>query len=256
MSLDAYIKKPVQFVLSTFSFLFFNLLVLFACMGILLIFFILMSVVKLADNVVPFAILGAILLIFFLYVMSGLCGALIKAYSTLTDGGKFSFMDFYKHALSKGWNIFVLCMIDLVLLAIISAPVVFAFVYYFPEHPMPYVDILLLLIFIFAAFVLQFLFYPAYIASSLYGAGLVRSFKMAFQLLMKKHIFSLLIFVIYSIGIFTIIFPFLLAYALMVLYNFVWGFALAPFVAIIPLFVIFPITYNSLIVFFKSYVGK
>jgi len=256
VSFDAYMKKPVQFVLSTFSFLFFNLLVLFALFGIFLVFFILMSVFQLTDNVVPFAILLAILLVFYLYIMCGLCSALIKAYSTLTDGSKFSFMDFYRHSISKGWNIFTLCILNLILIAIIAAPVVFAFVSYFPDHPMPYVDIILLLMFLFAFFVLQFLFYPAYIAASVYDAGFVRSFALSFQLLMKKHVFSLLLFAIYSLGIFTIIFPFVLAYALLNFYNFIWGFALAPFLAIIPLFVIFPITYNSLIVFFKSYVGR
>ncbi len=228
MSIDAYIKRPIQFILSTFAFLFFNLLTIFALLGIFLLFFILMSAIKFVDSLVPFAVLGAILLVMFLYLAAGFRSALLKAFSALTEGSRFSFMDFYKHAVKNGWNIFVISVINMLIVAIMAAPVIYAFVSYFPEHPMPYVDILLLLMFLFGFFLVEFIFYPVYLSAALYGTGLISSFKYAFQLLAKKHVFSLGIFIIYCVGIFTVIFPLLLAYALFTLYNFIWGFLLVP----------------------------
>lgn len=256
MSIDAYIKRPIQFILSTFTFLFFSLLTLFSLIGVLLIFFILMSVLKFADNVLPFAIMGAILLILFLYLFSGFKGALLKAFSTISDGARFSFMDFYKYAVKNGWNIFVISILNLILVSIIAAPVVYAFVSYFPEHPMPYVDLLLALIFLFAVFVIEFIFYPIYLAAALYGTDLVNSFKYGFQLITRKHIFFLGIFIIYCLGLFTIVLPLLLAYAVFTLYNFVWGFLFVPILVIVPIFVILPIVCNSLVLFFQNYIGK
>ena len=234
-SFELYANRPAAFVFSTLTHCVFNLLLLLALAGVFLIFFFIVSVFKLAEAPTVFAIVGAILALFYLYFSSAFFGSLVKAYSLLATGTNFSFMDFYRYAMGNGWTFFSLNLIRLVLLALVNLPSALIYFLYLSQNPIKYVDYLLLLLSIFLTFFVELFLFPSFIAAATYNSGVLRSLKFAGQLFQKRHIFAVCLFVVYS---------------------FVWVFNWVPVIQLVTILVFYPVVYTAMIVFFQTYCGK
>lgn len=227
-------KKPLQYVLSTVACGLLTFLSGLALVGIFLVFFFIMSGLRMTDNVLPFSIVGAALGLLFIYFASAFKGAMLKAYSVLYAGANFTFMDIYRYALASGWIFFLINLIKFAFLLIINLPSILLYLYVANSKPDQLMTALIVLLSLFGTFFVELLFYPVYLAA-VSGNGLFRSFVNAFNLFRKKHVFAVGLFIVYS---------------------FVFVLNLIPVLQVITLLVAYPIVVTAMIIFYQTYVGK
>jgi hypothetical protein len=227
-------KKPLQYVLSTIACLFLTMISVLALVGVMLLFFFLMSGLRMTDNVLPFAIVGAALGLLLLYFTSAFKGALMKAYSVLYAGGNFTFLDIYRYAIANGWIFFIINIIKFVLLLMVNLPSILLYLYVAHGNPDTLMKVIIIFLSLCGTFIIELLFYPVYLGA-VYGNGLGRSFVGSFQLFRRKHV---------------------IAVALFIVYCFVWLFDWIPLLQVVAGLVAYPIVVTAMLAFYQTYVGR
>lgn len=256
--MSSFVKRPVPFILTTLCFMAFDFIALFSMLGVFLVFFFLLSAVRLADAL-PLAIVSALLGVIALYFLSSFKGALMRSYSKLAEGGKVSFMDFYNYAVGNGARFFALSLLELLLILLFNAPSAAIYFLYLQANPMPYVDVLLLLASLFITFIVTLAFYPAFASAAVYETGVAKSFGFAFQLFRKKHIFVFLSYAVYGLVCFINMIPLLVLYFVSTLPDNLWMLAgvalLSPFWWLVSFVVMHTIALTGIINLFKANTG-
>lgn len=225
-----YTRTPLPFVSVALMHFALQLLVFFALLGGFLIIFFLASLFRLSIDFILASILG-ILAVVFLYFSSGIKGAALNAYSTIIDGGSISFFGFYNYALANSPRFFILflirSLIELVPVGLLAA------LYFFilKGLSIPYLDVFIGLISSFFIFLIHYLLYGSFISVAVTGSTITMSLKKCFKFVRSTHIFSLLLYTLYSI---------------------IWFTQFVPIINIITYFVTFPITYSAMTIYFQK----
>ena len=228
---NSYAKGPFLFVWSSIMYVFMLFVCLFASLGIILAYFVTLSVFNQhldTGSPVTLAIFGIVALIF-LFFANGLNAALARAYHSAYWREKTSLTRFYSYALDKAPEMLGIMLLRDLLWLVVAGP--FIAVYVFLLKGVAFMDILLYAYLLFVTFVIHMLFTPAFLSAGAFGTGFFSSMRHGFEFLRKKHV--------YFVGIYII-------FALVWLLNFV------PFIQLATVFVLYPVVYAAMVVMMED----
>ena len=228
---NSYSKKPFLFVWSSLMYIILLLAFFFAALGIILIYFLTLSVFDRTldmESLPTLAIFGVIGLVF-IFFTNGLNAALARAYRSAVWDEKTSLTKFYSYALEKSVETFGIMLVRDLFWLLLSGPAI-ALYYYFMEG-VEFMDLLVWTYVLFVTFVVHMLFTPAFISAGAFNMSTYNSMKHAFDFLRKRHIFF--------IGMFT-------------LFAVVWALNFIPFVQFVTVFFAYPLLYAAMIVMMES----
>lgn len=229
-SLMAFSKQPFPFVWSSIVYLIFQLLFLFAAIGVFLIYFLLASMLNISTSVGALPTMAAlgVAAIIFLFFSCGLNAALAKSYASALEGRKTTMADFMRYALVKSPLTFVIMLVRDLVTLIVASPGIALF--YFVKN-VAYMDILGGSFILFAVFVVHFLFTPAFISAGAFGTSLPQSLRNCVNFLRRRHAYALGLFIVFA---------------------FVWLLNFVPVIQLVTLFALYPIVYSAFIVMFNE----
>jgi hypothetical protein len=225
-------KKPFNFVWPAIVYLALQTLVVFAVLGLFIIYFLMASVLNIStgiDEIQTLIAIGAALVVF-LFLTGGLNAGLAKGFSNALEGNKISLADFYRHSMERSATMFAIMLIRDLIYILVVGWAIGAFIY-FELDQYEFVDLITGAYVFFATFFVHFLFTPALVSAGAMSTGLFRSMRNGFQLLRKKHIMAL---------------------GLFILFSFVWIFNFIPIIQLIAFFALYPIVYTAFIVMLKD----
>ena len=224
-------KQPFLFVWASLLFLLMFILLIFAAIGIFLIYFLFLSVfgVELDLTSIPtmgvLAIIGLVLCLLF----NGINAALAMAYDKALQGQKISLTAFYSYALDKAPSAFGIIVVRNFVQLLALGPFIALYIYVLWEYQ--YMDVLLALYAVFATFVIHMLFTPALLICGTYGTGVFVSLKKGLDLLKTKHVFFLGTYILFAL---------------------VWLFNFLPFIQLATIFFAYPLVYSAIILMVKK----
>jgi hypothetical protein len=228
---NAYSKTPFLFVWGSLMYLILLIAFFFAGLGLVLAYFISLSVFgKELDfgSLATMAIFGVIALAF-IFFSGGLNAALARAYRSAVWKEKTSLTKFYSYALDKAPEMFGIMLLRDLLWLLLAGPGIAIYWYFLQDVAV--MDILTGMYVLFVTFVLHMLFTPAFISAGALGTSFFSSMKHAFDFLRKSHIFFITIYALFAV---------------------VWLLNFIPFVQFITLFFAYPVLYAAMVVMFED----
>lgn len=231
---EAYAKHPFLFVWSSFLYLMMFFLFLFASIAVFLIYFFAASLVGLSMSVesIEFIVPLAIVTLFFLFSISGINAALIRACSWALASKKTNLVEFHTYTLEKAPEMFVAMLVREVLTLIAVGPVIFIYLEYLSDYT--YLNYIVGLYALFFIFIFHFAFTPVFISAGAFGTDLFNSFRNSFKLIRKKHVYLLVVFILFA---------------------FAWVLNLIPIVNLCSIFFLYPLLLSALIILMKENIG-
>ena len=228
---NAYSKKPFLFVWGSLMYLILLIAFFFAALGLVLGYFITLSVFdKELDlqSLATMAIFGIIALVF-VYFSCGLNAALAKVYRSAFWKERTSLTKFYAYALDRAPEMFGIMLLRDLIWLFIAGPGIAIYIYFLKG--IDFMDILVAMYVLSVTFVIHMLFTPAFISAGALGMDFYGSMKHAFEFIRKRHIF------------------FIAQYAL---FAVVWFLNFIPFIQLISLFFAYPVMYTAMIDMMES----
>ena len=226
----AYSKVPFAFAWASFIAVIMYALCAFAALGVFLIYFMAVSGFNHYVFDDPFTI-GAVFIIGLLLKLlaSGVNAALAEAYSDALNGKRATIREFYFKALKSAASSYGITIIRDIVWIIFMAPVLA--LYIFALKGVQYIEIIIGIYGIFITWLIHMLFTPALLSCALANTGIFSSLKQGFQVIRTGHV------------------NFAGAY---ILFAITWLLNLIPIVQIVSIFVLYPITYGTLITFVEG----
>jgi len=224
-------RQPFPFVWSSIIYVVLQLLFLFSCIGLFLIYFFVASVlgVKAGLNTIPTMIVLGIIVLLLLFFSNGLNAGLMKSYHGALEGRKTTVAEFLRHSLSKSLVMMVIMLLRDVAFLLVAAPA--AALYYFFLAGITYMDYLTGLYILFVLFFIHFLFTPAFISAGTFGTEFIQSLKNGFYFLRRNHIN---------------------AFGLYILFAIIWILNFVPLLQLATILAVYPIVYSGLILMFQA----
>lgn len=223
---SAYSRNPLPFVWGSVMYLLLSAVFLFASIGLLLLYFLSMSVFNQAvdpGSIGTIAFVGVVGILF-AFILSGLNAALARDYRSGLWKEKMSLTKFFSYAIDKAPSAFVIVLIQGFVLLVLAGPAIAVYVLFL--RGVDFVDIALWMYLLVVTFIVSLLFTPAIVYNGAVGLDIVSSFKRSVRLFTHKHINFIGLFIVFSI-----------AFAL----NFV------PLVQLVSIFFLYPVTYTAMI---------
>lgn len=228
---NSYSKKPFLFVWSSLMYIILLLAFFFAALGIILIYFIGLSLFDrtLEIEALPTLAIFGVIGVAFIFFINGLNAALAKAYRSAVWQEKTSLTKFYSYALEKSLEMFGIMLVRDLFWLLLVGPAIAVYIYFLDG--VQYMDLLLAVYGVFMTFIIHMLFTPAFISAGAFNMGTFNSMKHAFEFMRKKHIFFIAMFMLFAV---------------------VWALNLIPFVQFITLFFAYPLLYAAMIVMMED----
>jgi len=228
---NSYSKTPFLFVWGSLMYLMLLIAFFFAGLGLVLAYFIALSVFgKELDlqSLATMSIFGVIAFAF-VFFSNGLNAALAKAYRSAIWKEKTSLTKFYTYALDKAPEMFGIMLLRDLLWLLLAGPGIAIYMLFLKDVAI--MDILTGMYVLTVTFVLHMLFTPAFISAGALGTSFFGSMKHAFEFLRRRHIFFITIYALYAV---------------------VWFMNFIPFVQFITLFFAYPVLYAAMVVMFEE----
>ncbi|MBI5228148.1 hypothetical protein HY988_06165 [Candidatus Micrarchaeota archaeon] len=223
----AYTRTVVSFTSASFMGVLMYGLCVLAGVGIFLLYFMAISGFNKYAPEDPITIGVVIIIVFLLKLLtSGFNAALAQAYSDGFDGRNTKISDFYSKALRSAPSAFGIMIIRDIIWLMFLAPVIALYV--FALKGVQYIEIIIAIYGIFITWLIHMLFTPALLTSALTNSGIFASLKQGFRILRSKHIYFAGAYILFAVS---------------------WLLNLIPIIQIGSIFVLFPITYATLITF-------
>ena len=230
-----FVKKPFPFVWSSIMYVVLQLLFAFAAVGLFIIYFIIASVFGVP--VTTGSVLTVLAAMFVLFVLAffscGLNAGLFRSYAAALEGRKTTVADFLRYSLKKSAPMFAVLLLAGVLLTVLVGPAVL--LYTISLKAIAYMNFLVALYALGAAFVVFFLFTPAFVAIGAFGTEFVSSLRGMIVFLSRKHVNAL---------------------GLYVLFACVWVLNAIPLVQIASFLVLYPVIASAFVVMFQGSGGR
>lgn len=228
---NAYSKTPFLFVWGSLMYLMLLIAFFFAGLGLLLAYFISLSVFgkELELSSLATTSIFTVIAFAFLFFSNGLNAALVKAYRSAVWKEKTSLTKFYAYALDKAPEMFGITLLRDLLWLLLAGPGIAIYVYFLKDVAL--MDILTGMYVLSVTFVLHMLFTPALLSAGALGTSFFASMKHAFEFMRRRHIFFITIYSLYAV---------------------VWLLNFIPFVQFITLFFAYPVLYGAMVVMFED----
>lgn len=230
-SFNAFSKNPFLFVWGSLMYIILLIAFFFAALGLVLVYFLSLSVFgkELDLQSLPTLAIFGIIALAFVFFSNGLNAALARAYRAAYWKEKTSLTKFYTYALDQApINFGIMLLRDLIWL-LLAGPVIAIYVYFLQDVEL--VDIIVMLYALFVTFIVHMVFTPAFLSAGALGTGFYASMKHAFDLLKKKHVFFI---------------------GLYILFAFAWLLNFIPFLQFATIFFVYPVLYTAMIVLMED----
>jgi hypothetical protein len=233
-AMNAYTKSPFPFAWGSLLYIFLFFVFLFAVIGIGLIYFLIMSVLnqEVSPTSIPSMILAALIAFIFLFILGGLNAALIKTYRAAALKNKMSLTAFFAAVLDRAPAAFAISLLRDLILLIFAGPAIAIYLYSFAN--MDYVDMVLGAYLLIVGFIIHMLFTPALIYSAI-GSDIFGSLKRTFNILRRKHINFLGLYLVFCLA---------------------WLLNLIPLIGLFFIFFIYPIAYTAMIIMMEGIISR
>ncbi len=224
-------KQPFHFVWGSLLYLVMLILLLFAGLGIFLLYFMFLSILEVELDFTSIPTIGVVSLIsvFLIILFNGINAALAMTYNEALSGRRMNLTRFYSYSLDKAAHALEIVIIRDVIWLLLVGP--FIALYFYALYEYQYLDVLIAVYGVFVTFVLHMLFTPAQLLCGAFDAGVFGSLRKSFEFLKKKHV--------YFIGLY-------------ILFAIVWLFNFLPFIQIATVFFLYPIAYSAMIIMIKD----
>jgi len=228
---QSYSKRPFLFVWGSLMYMVLLFATLFAAFGLVLIYFISLSVFNVAfdpGSIPSMAVFGAIAIVF-VFFSGGLNAALARSFRSAVWKEKTSLTKFFAYALDKAPEMFgIMLLRDLVWL-LLAGPVIAIYVFFL--NGVDFMDVLAGMYVLSVTFVIHMLFTPAFVSAGALGTPLFSSMKHAFDFIRRRHIFFIGLYALFAV---------------------VWLLNFIPFVQFVTLFFAYPLLYSALVIMFED----
>ncbi|MDD5171542.1 MAG: hypothetical protein PHF60_00740 [Candidatus ainarchaeum sp.] len=225
-SFNAYSKNPFMFVWASLMYIFMFIATLLACIGLVVIYFIAMSVFNqpVDPQSIPTMALGAVVVLLLVLLLNGLNAALAGAYHSAFWKEKTTLTTFYAYAIDKAPTMFAIQLLRELIWVLLAGPVIAIYVYFLST--VAYMDLLLGAYLLFITFIIHMLFTPAFLTAGAFGTDFYASLKHAFDFLRRRHIYFVGQYIVFSV---------------------VWLVNFVPFLQFATIFFAYPVVYTAMI---------
>lgn len=228
---SAYTKKPFLFVWPSIMYVFLLLVFLFTAVGLLMLYFMAISVFNQQLNLSSPAtmVVIAVITLLFLFFSCGLNASLSRAYHNSVWREKTSLTGFFSYALDKAPDMFGVELLRDIVWLVLAGPAIALLVIFLKG--VAYVDILVWAYVLFVTFVIHMIFTPAFIAIGSFGTSFTSSLRHALMFLRKRHVLFAGLYVIFAI---------------------VWILNFVPILDLVTVFFVYPVVYSAMIVMMEN----
>ncbi|MFN7991270.1 MAG: hypothetical protein U0R44_03895 [Candidatus Micrarchaeia archaeon] len=228
---NAFSKGPFLFVWASLMYVFMLLVFLFACIGLILAYFIFLSVFnqKLDTTSLPTMAIFGVVGLLFVFLSGGLNASLARAYHSAFWREKTSLTGFYSYALDKAPEVFGIQLIRELIWLLLAGPVIAIFVFFLKGYA--YLDLLVYAYVLGVTFVIHMAFTPAFLSAGAFGTGMFSSLKHTLDFFKKKHIHIVALYAIFAL---------------------VWLLNFIPFIQLATIFAAYPVVYAAMIVMMED----
>jgi len=235
MAFAQFSSRPFPFVWSSVIYVVLQLMFLFSCIGIFIIFFFLASVLGYDTSLysIPTMVVLGISLLVFLYFTNGLNASLMKAYQAALEGNKTTVADFLRYAFSRSFTMFMIMLVRDIVFALVAAPAVALYYYYLSEYS--YMNYLFGIYIAALLFLIHFLFNPVFISAGAHSTNLMQSFRNGYYFLKRNHVYALGLYFLFAI---------------------VWVLNFIPLIQIVMIFAVYPVVYSAFLLMFQMSHGR
>ncbi|MFH1520215.1 MAG: hypothetical protein ABID61_01075 [Candidatus Micrarchaeota archaeon] len=230
-SFNTYTKKPFLFVWGSMMYVFMVLVFLFAALGLLLAYFMFLSIIGQEFDLQSIPTLGflAVIGLAFLFFSSGLNASLAKAYRSAFWKNNTSITAFYTYALEKAPQNYAILLIRDFIWLMLAGPIIAIYIYFL--ETVPYMDAIVGLVIVTITFVIHMMFTPALLSAGALEVSLFNSLRLGFNTLRRRHIMFIGLYFLFAI---------------------VWILNFIPFVQLVTIFFLYPVLYTALIVMMEN----
>lgn len=225
-SFNAYAKQPFMFAWGSLMYIVLLVAFVFACAGIVVAYFIALSVFGQQFSLGSVATLGVLMITaaMFLFFSNGLNAALAFAYRGGLWKEKTSLTKFYSYAIDKAPPMFIIMLMRDIVWLVACAPG--AALYYFVLSGTDFMDVLTLAYVLFVTFIVHMLFTPAMVYCGALGASLGGALRYSILFLRKRHIHFIGLYIVFAVA---------------------WLFNFIPLVNLFTIFFFYPVAYAAMI---------
>ncbi len=208
-SARAFARNPLNFILQTFYCGVFNVVAVFAGLGLFLflLYFALLISVPMSPTVLGMLLIPALFV--FLLVSSGFQGSLARSYSSALKGVCIHFSDFFEFAVKRSFSFFGLFITFLFFSSLSMIP--FAVTHFVLEDSFPSLSVLKTLSLVASAFGILFsivLVFPMLVSMGAFNANFKSALGHSIKLAKSQHILALIMCVLIVISGLLIVVPF------------------------------------------------
>ena len=212
-------------------YVFMLLVVACASAGLLIMYFLAISVLNIpfdTSSTITMVVCGIIVLIF-LFLSGGLNAALARAYHSAFWREKTSLTTFYAIALDKAPEVFGIMLLRELVWLLFAGPAIAIYVMFLSG--VAYTDAIVGAYVLFVTFIIHMTFTPAFLCAGTFGTNLFRSLKHTLEFLKRKHIFFILLYIVFAV---------------------VWLLNFVPLIDIVTIFIVYPIVYTAMTVMIED----
>lgn len=225
-SFNAYSKNPFLFVWASLMYLFVFIATVLACFGMVLVYFISMSVFNQPVDLdsIPTMAVASVVALLALLLLNGLNAALAGAYHSSFWKEKTTLTAFYSYAIDKAPTSFAIMLMRELIWLLLAGPAIAIYMLFLVN--VPYMDLLAGGYVLSVTFVIHMLFTPAFLTAGAFGTDFYSSLKHAFDFLRRRHIYFIGQYIVFSVA---------------------WLLNFIPFIQIASIFFAYPVVYTAMI---------
>ncbi|VVC03988.1 Uncharacterised protein [Candidatus Bilamarchaeum dharawalense] len=230
-SFSAYTKNPFLFVWGSLMYVFMLVIFFFAALGLLLVYFIFLSLIGQEFDLqsIPTIVFLVLIGLVFMYFTNGLNAALARTYHAALWREKTTITAFYSYALERAPLNFAIQLLRDLIWVLLAGPVIAIYVLFLTG--VPYMDAIVGLVILTITFVIHMVFTPALITAGAFEAGLYSALRHGFNTLRRKHIMFIGLYFLFAI---------------------VWLLNFIPFIQLVTIFFLYPIIYSSMVMIVEN----
>lgn len=233
-AIEIYTARPLSYMKIALSHFVLQLLFLFAVFGVYTIIFVIAAFFNAGAFSIPMIIVTGLLAFSLVYITYGLKGALASAYNDLTKNEKTGFLELYKDTWVKAPKMFGLFLLEMIMTLVFVGPILAIYYFALAKSTIPYVVPIVGIIAFGIIYIIQYIFFPAFISAGIYNTGVRSSLSAAFKCIKSTHIFLFFLFGIYVVAYIT---------------------QAVPILQLLSTFVTLPLVYLAMVLYFQNRMG-
>jgi len=192
-------KKPLNFIVPTIYWVILRIVYLFSLFAILYILFIGSTLLNVRTNQGIWLALFGIIFLVFTFWDSGLKASFIHAYSNGIHRRTTIFMEFFTFGKKYRTKIFTVQILRMIVIGLLMFPSLALYLYVPAVNQLPYINIVMILIFVTLCGFISYLTFPSTILITVKNLSVSKGLKRGLQYLRRNPFESLTLYIIYGV---------------------------------------------------------